>query len=171
MFSIASLKGSYNGEAWRSTPPSRSACRSSAPGTRTRRRARARPEAPTLADFCSAHYFDVEGSSSRYAWYGEGTRFLDISDPANPRQIAYWRPTTARLGLLHAQRLRLHRRRGRGIDILKLDGGAKAASAAKKEVNAPKMSKKQVSYLQNTASKHWVSDPSTGGLCLLAVAQ
>ena len=57
------------------------------------------------------------------------------------------------------------------MDILKLKKGAKAASAAKKEVNAPKMSKKQVSYLQNTASKHWVSDPSTGGLCLLPVVQ
>ena len=45
-----------------------------------------------LANFCSAHYFDVDGSRSPYAWYGEGTRFLDISDPTNPRQFAYWRP-------------------------------------------------------------------------------
>ncbi len=27
-----------------------------------------------------------------YAWYGEGTRFLDISNPRQPKQIAYWRP-------------------------------------------------------------------------------
>ena len=27
-----------------------------------------------------------------YAWYGEGTRFLDVSDPEHPRQFAYWRP-------------------------------------------------------------------------------
>ena len=45
-----------------------------------------------LANFCSAHYFDVDGSTVTYAWYGEGTRFLDISDPANPTQFAYWRP-------------------------------------------------------------------------------
>jgi hypothetical protein len=44
------------------------------------------------ANFCSAHYFDVDGSTVTYAWYGEGTRFLDVSDPANPTQFAYWRP-------------------------------------------------------------------------------
>ena len=38
-------------------------------------------------------------------------------------------------------------------------------------VNAPKISKKQVAYLKNTASKHWVADPATGGLCLLPVVQ
>ena len=27
-----------------------------------------------------------------YAWYGQGTRFLDISNPANPIQVAYYRP-------------------------------------------------------------------------------
>ena len=62
------------------------------------------------ANFCSAHYFDVDGPVVTYAWYGEGTRFLDISDPSNPRQFAYWRPDdTHRLGLLPARGLHLHR--------------------------------------------------------------
>ena len=40
---------------------------------------------------CSAHYFDIEGATLTQAWYSQGTRVLDISDAANPRQIAYFR--------------------------------------------------------------------------------
>ncbi|GLZ35479.1 hypothetical protein Lesp02_76660 [Lentzea sp. NBRC 105346] len=44
---------------------------------------------------CSAHYFDVSKRIVAYSWYEQGTRFLDISNPAKPIQIAYWRPDAA----------------------------------------------------------------------------
>ena len=106
-----------------------------------------------LANFCSAHYFDVDGSTVTYAWYGEGTRFLDISDPANPRQFAYWRPDD---GIVWASYMRngyiYTADRTRGVDILRLTGGAKAARAAK-EVVAPSPSAKQRAFLASMASQ------------------
>ena len=92
-FSIASLQGSFDGEAWRSiagaVPPE--VVGTWSPFEKEGSRPVGGPYDP-LANFCSAHYFDVDGSTVTYAWYGEGTRFLDISDPANPTQFAYWRP-------------------------------------------------------------------------------
>jgi hypothetical protein len=93
-FNIATLDGSYNGEAWRSTPaqPFRlKTVGSWAPYQQEGSRPVGGPYAPG-SEFCSAHYFDVSGATVAYAWYGEGTRFLDISDPRHPRQIAYYRP-------------------------------------------------------------------------------
>ncbi len=172
MFSIASLKGSYNGEAWRSTTekpvPAR---RSSAPGTRSTRKARGPPKNPwpPLEDFCSAHYFDVEGSLVSYAWYGEGTRFLDISDPANPRQIAYWRPDDTLVWASYMHKGYVYNAdHTRGIEILKLTAGAKAARAAKREVVAPPMSAKQRRFLTQMA-KQSKPLPGTAGLCFLTV--
>ena len=170
-FTIASLKGSYNGEAWQldagePVPPAggREVVR------RTRRRAHApRPAVPPLANFCSAHYFDVDDSLVTYAWYGEGTRFLDISNPANPRQFAYWRPDD---GIVWAsymlQGLHLHRgphaRCGHPQVDRRRQGRRRPASA--REVVAPAQSKRQRAFLAKQASS-WVGDPATGGLCLL----
>jgi len=33
--------------------------------------------------------------ANAYSWYEQGTRFLDISNPAKPIQIGYWRPDSA----------------------------------------------------------------------------
>jgi FAD-dependent urate hydroxylase len=41
---------------------------------------------------CSAHYFDVRDGLVAQAWYESGTRFLDVSDPSNIRQVGYWIP-------------------------------------------------------------------------------
>jgi hypothetical protein len=113
---IASLKGSYNGEGWKSTPqqPFRLNTVSSwgvagQEGTD-----------PASAD-CSAHYFDVNGNILVQSFYSQGTRFLDVSDPTNPRQIAYhraadaqsWQPVWHR-GLVYVAD------NARGIDVLKL---------------------------------------------------
>jgi hypothetical protein len=40
----------------------------------------------------SSHLVDVHGSTVADAWYEQGTRFLDISDPRRPRQIGYFMP-------------------------------------------------------------------------------
>ena len=66
----------------------------------------------------------MDGSTVAYAWYGEGTRFLDISDPANPTQFAYWRPDD---GIVWASYLHggyvYTADRSRGVDVLRLTGG------------------------------------------------
>jgi hypothetical protein len=43
------------------------------------------------ATFCSAHYFDVHQSGIvAHAWYQQGLRFLDASDPTDIRQIGFF---------------------------------------------------------------------------------
>ncbi|MEU5260111.1 hypothetical protein [Amycolatopsis sp. NPDC021455] len=88
---IVSLKGSYGGEAWRSTPehPFRLKVVGDwgpvgSPG-----------EQPN-AD-CSAHYFDPmpgvgDGNILVQAFYGQGTKFIDFSDPRHPVQVGYFFP-------------------------------------------------------------------------------
>jgi hypothetical protein len=39
--------------------------------------------------FCSAHWFTVRDNIVAIGWYGAGTRFLDISDPRDIRQVGY----------------------------------------------------------------------------------
>ena len=39
--------------------------------------------------------FDVRGKILVQSSYAQGTWFLDVSDPTNPRQIAYFRPGDA----------------------------------------------------------------------------
>lgn len=45
-----------------------------------------------LAGVCSAHYFDQRDGLTANGWYEEGTRFLDVSDPTNIREVGYWIP-------------------------------------------------------------------------------
>lgn len=40
---------------------------------------------------CSAHYFQLRDGVLAQSYYGQGTHFIDVSDPANPTQIAYYR--------------------------------------------------------------------------------
>jgi hypothetical protein len=42
---------------------------------------------------CSAHYFDYRDGIVAGGWYEEGTRFLDVRDPTNIKQIGYWVPS------------------------------------------------------------------------------
>jgi hypothetical protein len=39
---------------------------------------------------CSAHYFEVSGSSVAAAWYGQGLRVIDASNARNLRQVGYY---------------------------------------------------------------------------------
>ena len=122
-----------------------------------------------LANFCSAHYFDVDASTVTYAWYGEGTRFLDISDPENPTQFAYWRPDDGIVWASYLHRGYVYTAdRTRGVDVLRLTGGAKAARAAGREVAAPAPSARQRRFLTRLAGQYR-ADPGTAGLCLLQV--
>jgi hypothetical protein len=46
-----------------------------------------------VTGLCSAHYFDERDGLVAGGWYEEGTRFLDVRDPAGIRQVGYWVPT------------------------------------------------------------------------------
>jgi hypothetical protein len=39
---------------------------------------------------CSAHYFEVSGSTVAAAWYSQGLRIVDASDARNLRQVGYY---------------------------------------------------------------------------------
>lgn len=86
-FVISSLKGTHNGEGWAETPAEMKTVGVWSPDDQ---------EGTIPGDVtCSAHYFDVQKRIVAYSWYDQGTRFLDISNPAKPIQIGYWRPDAA----------------------------------------------------------------------------
>ena len=168
-FNIASLEGSYDGEAWRSTPKHKFRLKtvgSWAPYKQEGSRPIGGPYAPG-ADFCSAHYFDVDGDTVAYAWYGEGTRFLDITDPTHPKQIAYWRPDDTLVWASYMHDGYVYTAdHVRGIDVLQLTFGAELARSAKREVVARPLSAKQRRFLARLASQYR-PDPATRGFCRL----
>ncbi|PXX58383.1 hypothetical protein DFR70_11465 [Nocardia tenerifensis] len=113
---IASLEGSYGGEGWRSTP--QKPFRLNTVGTWGV--AGQEGTDPASAD-CSAHYFDVQGKILAQSFYAQGTRFLDVGDPTNPKQIAYYRPADAAAWAPYWHRgLAYVADNNRGIDILQL---------------------------------------------------
>jgi hypothetical protein len=161
-FTISSLKGSYNGEGWRSTPAQ--PFRMQAVGSWSPNEQEG--SIGTLG-FCSAHYFDVDGALVTYAWYGQGTRFLDISNPANPIQVAYYRPDNGNVWASYLHKGYIYTADGgRGVDVLRFTRGAKAATATRKAVVAPKMSTSQQKYLRGLG-KSFQPDPSAGFICML----
>jgi hypothetical protein len=114
---IASLRGSFNGEGWRSTPDN--PFRLQTIGTWGV--AGQEGSDPASTD-CSAHYFDVRGNILVQSFYSQGTRFLDVSDPTNPTQIAYYRPGDALAWAPYWHRGLIYvADNTRGVDILKLD--------------------------------------------------
>jgi hypothetical protein len=169
MFSIASLKGSYGGEAWSSTaanPFRLTIVGTWNPANKEGSRPPGGPYDPD-ADFCSAHYFDVDGPVVSYAWYGEGTRFLDISDPENPRQFAYWRPDDGIVWASYLYKGYVYTAdHVRGVDVLKFQPGASSARRSGREVVAPPASAKHRRFLKRIRSQFNV-DPGTAGICFL----
>ena len=85
---IASLEGSYNGEAWRSTPQDKFRLKTVATWQPFGR------EGSSTSTDCSAHYFQIKDRILSMSFYSQGSRFLDISDPTDPTEIAYFRPGT-----------------------------------------------------------------------------
>lgn len=69
---------------------------------------------------CTAHWFDMEGDLLVQSFYAQGTRFLDVSDPANPVQVAYFRPDDARAWAPYFHRGLIYvADNNRGVDILR----------------------------------------------------
>lgn len=80
------------------------------------------------AAVCSAHYFDERDEIVAIAWYQQGIRFLDVSDPSDIKQVGYYiNPTTAvysiewaGVGTLGGE-IAYTFDPSRGIDILRFD--------------------------------------------------
>jgi hypothetical protein len=86
---------------------------------------------------CSAHYFELSGSTLAAGWYGQGLRAIDGSNARDLRQVGYYYvtgtdPTTNPSSLSwdtawHGDLIYLFDM-SRGIEILRLKGGAARAA-------------------------------------------
>jgi hypothetical protein len=85
---------------------------------------------------CSAHYFEVSGSTIAAAWYGQGLRLIDASDARNLRQVGYFyvtgtdattNPSSLSWDVAWRGDLIYLFDMARGIEILRLSGGSAAA--------------------------------------------
>src|SRR3712207_6178846 len=119
------------------------------------------PEKQEGATACaSAHYFSSRGDGVlANAFYDQGVRFLDVSDPRDIRQIGWWRPASG------VNTWEPHWHKGivfvadqdRGIEILRFKGSA----ARSRTVRAP--------ALREAAARSATQamDPALGYLCPL----
>jgi hypothetical protein len=160
--SISSIKGSYDGEGWRSTPEQ---------PFRLEKVSTWSPFSQEgyveTSSFCSAHYFDMKDRVLAYAFYDQGTRFVDISDPTNPIQIGYFRPdaTNVWAPYFHGDHIYVADH-VRGVDILQLTAGAKRASERRAEVRAPEKSWRANAFGQALKAQY-AADPDLGYACMI----
>ena len=122
-FATYDLRGSLQGEGWRDIAETQ--FRMTTLDTWT-------PEDQEGSTGCaSAHYFDDRGDGLlAYSFYGQGTRFLDVSDPRDIRQVGYFRPNGgSSFATYWRDDLVYIADSSRGVDIVRFtDGGAPAAS-------------------------------------------
>ena len=122
------------------------------------------PETANPALGCSAHYFEIEGSTFGAGWYGQGLRLVDISNARDVRQVGYYRVTgtdTTTNPSSNSWDMAFYsdRRKGdlvylfdmnRGIEVLRMKKGAHH-SRDMKSVTAPSV-KQDASAAQPVAS-------------------
>jgi hypothetical protein len=135
------------------------------------------PETANPALGCSAHYFEIRASTLAAGWYGQGLRLVDVSNARDLRQIGYYRVTSTGADnpssnswdvawyndrAPRGSRARKSGRKSRGdyiylmdmsrgVEILRLRGGANA-SARMKSVVAPSVRK----------NDRWAAKPVAG---------
>ena len=109
-------------------------------------------QATPAGAFCSAHYFDYhQDGIVAQGWYQQGTRFLDVRDPSNIKQVgyfftgaletwgAYWVPEYDAEGNQTGKKTDLVYTNDvvRGVDILRFDFASLSAPADTEPVEAP----------------------------------
>jgi hypothetical protein len=85
---------------------------------------------------CSAHYFELSGSTLAAAWYGQGLRLVDASNARNLRQVGYYdvtgtdkaNPSSLAWDTAWHGDLVYVFDMARGIEILRVKGGPAAAA-------------------------------------------
>lgn len=117
--------------------------------------------------FCSAHYFDAQEDTDlvAVAWYAQGTRILDTSDPRNIKQVgyflapdstvwaSYFAPTDKNVVYVMDHQ--------RGIDVLRLEPDGSVAQ--RRQVRAPYLQSWRGVGTDATVSAH----PTFGWVCRL----
>jgi hypothetical protein len=123
---IVSLQGSYDGEGWKATPQDPFELKLI--GHYTAWGQQGSDTNPNAS--CSAHWFTVNGNVITQAWYAQGVRFIDVSDPANPKQVGYFRVPSGTDGVTAGSASAPYWHNGlvyvadyrRGVDVLRFDG-------------------------------------------------
>ena len=115
---------------------------------------------------CSAHYFDRDRSLVAYSWYAQGTRFLDISNPAEPIQVAYYRPDGGVSFAPYCYEDVVIADINRGIDIVRLDEGATTAREQRRPVEAPPMPGDAKAVLAELSDRYG-RDGNTSFICVI----
>jgi hypothetical protein len=121
---IVSIKDSFNGEGWASTPANPFRLKLVGHWSVWGK------EGAATTGSCSAHWFTVDGNIIVQAWYGQGTRFIDVSDPANPQQVGYFRIPSGTTGVTAGSASATYFHKGlvyvadynRGVDVLRFNG-------------------------------------------------
>ncbi|HVF06141.1 MAG TPA: hypothetical protein VNA20_14965 [Frankiaceae bacterium] len=115
------LRGTYTGAGWKVTKH-----RMKTLDTWT-------PEGAEGADGCaSAHYVADRGDGVlAWAFYGQGTRFLDVSNPRRIRQVGYFRPDDASTWAAYFHKGYVFvADNARGVDVVRFKGSAKSPTLA-----------------------------------------
>ena len=86
-------------------------------------------EGSSTSTDCSAHYFQIEDRILSMSFYSQGSRFLDITDPTAPTEIAYFRPGTGTWATYPHRGLYYSADRN-GVYVLRLTVGAGQLSKA-----------------------------------------
>ena len=132
------------------------------------------PETANPAAGCSAHYFEIEGSTLGAGWYGQGLRLVDISNARDVRQVGYYRVTGTRRRDNPSSNswdmaFKSDRRKGdyvylfdmsRGVEVLRMKKGA-YHSREMKSVTAPSVKQDKFAAQPVGALDQSLSD--TGG--------
>jgi hypothetical protein len=127
-FATYDLRGSWNGEGWKDIADTK--FRMTPLDTWTPRKADDSGFEDGATACASAHYLDDRGDGIlAYAFYGQGTRFLDVSDPTDIRQIGYFRPDGASTWAPYWRQVGEEwfvfiADSARGVDIVKFTGSA-----------------------------------------------
>lgn len=80
----------------------------------------ARVPARTSGSFC-IHNATVKGDVAYLSWYSDGVRAVDISDPANPQELGFYRPKNAFIwGVATYEDLVLATDMNSGLQVMKL---------------------------------------------------
>ncbi len=133
------LRGTYDGEGFKDTAKTKH--RMKALGTWT-------PEKQAGSSGCaSSHYFQSRGDGITVnAFYEQGVRFLDVSDPRDIRQVGYFRESNSNTwaaywhgGYVYVADF------GRGVDVLKFTGSTGSPTVRATALKAAPRSKLEFS--------------------------
>ncbi|HTE59651.1 MAG TPA: hypothetical protein VK631_04825 [Solirubrobacteraceae bacterium] len=128
---------------------------------------------------CSAHYFEIEGSTLGAGWYGLGLRLLDISNARDIRQVGYYRVTATATepgSNSWDMAFRTDRRKGdliylfdmnRGVEVLRLKKGAYQSRTMKSVVAPSLKSARYAAKLAGGLERTVNSDGSVSYVCPL----